>query len=58
MARRARQPDPAVAAAIRRFLLWTIVPSEENQAWQSEAHFIPLPPHIWKLSQAQTQSIK
>ncbi|MDR5761310.1 phosphate ABC transporter substrate-binding protein PstS [Caballeronia sp. LZ035] len=52
------QADPAVAAAIRRFLLWTIVPSEENQAWQSEAHLIPLPPHIWELSQAQIQSIR
>jgi phosphate transport system substrate-binding protein len=53
-----KQPDPATAAAIRRFLLWTIVPSEENEAWLTTAHFIPLPPHTWELSQAQIQSIK
>jgi phosphate transport system substrate-binding protein len=52
------QPDQATAAAIRRFLLWTIVPSEDNAAWLSAAHFIPLPPHTWELSQAQIQSIK
>lgn len=53
-----RQADPATAAAIRRFLLWTIVPSEDNEAWLTGAHFIPLPPHIWELSQAQIQSIR
>jgi phosphate transport system substrate-binding protein len=53
-----KQPDPATAAAIRRFLLWTIVPSEDNEAWLTGAHFIPLPPHTWELSQAQIQSIK
>ncbi|RDV00593.1 phosphate ABC transporter substrate-binding protein PstS [Trinickia dinghuensis] len=53
-----KQHDPAMAAAIRRFLLWTIVPSEDNAAWLTAAHFIPLPPHIWELSQAQIQSIK
>jgi phosphate transport system substrate-binding protein len=53
-----KQSDPATAAAIRRFLLWTIVPSEDNGAWLTAAHFIPLPPHIWELSQAQIQSIK
>ncbi|WP_322011798.1 phosphate ABC transporter substrate-binding protein PstS [Paraburkholderia sp. J12] len=53
-----KQPDPATAAAIRRFLLWAIVPSEDNEAWLTAAHFIPLPPHTWELSQAQIQSIK
>jgi phosphate transport system substrate-binding protein len=53
-----QQSDPATAAAIRRFLLWTIVPSEENEARLTAAHFIPLPPHTWELSQAQIQSIK
>jgi len=53
-----RQPDPNTAAAIRRFLLWTIVPSEKNAARMSAAHFIPLPPHTWELSQAQIQRIK
>jgi phosphate transport system substrate-binding protein len=53
-----KQANPEIAAAIRRFLLWTIVPSEDNQAWLTTAHFIPLPPHTWELSQAQIQSIK
>jgi phosphate transport system substrate-binding protein len=53
-----KQSDPATAAAIRRFLLWAIVPSEENEAVLTAAHFIPLPPHTWELSQAQIQSIK
>ncbi|RKP57798.1 phosphate ABC transporter substrate-binding protein PstS [Pararobbsia silviterrae] len=52
------QSDPAVAAAIRRFLLWAILPSEDNEAWLNAAHFIPLPPHTWELSQAQIQLIK
>jgi phosphate transport system substrate-binding protein len=52
------QSDPKTADAIRRFLLWAIVPSEDNEAWLTAAHFIPLPPHIWELSQAQIQSIK
>ncbi|HLX03460.1 MAG TPA: hypothetical protein VKS80_15240 [Trinickia sp.] len=53
-----KQADPATAAAIRRFLLWTIVPSETNAAYLDGVHFIPLPPHTWELSQAQIQSIK
>lgn len=53
-----KQSDPANSAAIRRFLLWTIVPSEDNEAWVTGAHFIPLPPHIWELSHAQIQSIR
>lgn len=52
------QSDPKTADAIRHFLLWTIVPSEDNEAWLTAAHFIPLPPHIWELSQAQIQSIR
>jgi phosphate transport system substrate-binding protein len=53
-----KQPDPATAAAVRRFLLWSIVPSETNEAYLDTVHFIPLPPHTWELSQAQIQSIK
>jgi phosphate transport system substrate-binding protein len=53
-----KQPDPTTAAAIRRFLLWSIVPSETNEAYLDTVHFIPLPPHTWELSQAQIQSIK
>ncbi|MFL9886390.1 phosphate ABC transporter substrate-binding protein PstS [Paraburkholderia agricolaris] len=53
-----KQADAATAAALRRFLLWTIVPSETNEAYLDTVHFIPLPPHTWELSQAQIQSIK
>ncbi len=53
-----KQADPATAAAIRKFLLWTIVPSETNESYLDNVHFIPLPPHIWELSQAQIQTIK
>jgi phosphate transport system substrate-binding protein len=53
-----KQADPATAAALRRFLLWSIVPSETNEAYLDTVHFIPLPPHTWELSQAQIQSIK
>jgi phosphate transport system substrate-binding protein len=53
-----KQADPTTAAALRRFLLWSIVPSETNEAYLDTVHFIPLPPHTWELSQAQIQSIK
>jgi phosphate transport system substrate-binding protein len=53
-----QQPDPAVAATIRKFLAWTIVPSDENAARLQAVHFIPLPPHTWELSYQQIQSIK
>jgi phosphate transport system substrate-binding protein len=54
----AKQADPATAAALRRFLLWTIVPSETNESYLDSVNFIALPPHIWELSQAQIQTIK
>jgi phosphate transport system substrate-binding protein len=53
-----KQADPATAAALRGFLLWSIVPSETNEAYLDTVHFIPLPPHTWELSQAQIQSIR
>jgi phosphate transport system substrate-binding protein len=53
-----RQPDAATAAGIRKFLLWSIVPSETNESYLDSVHFIGLPPHIWELSQAQIQTIK
>ena len=53
-----KQADPATAAAIRKFLLWTIVPSETNESCLDNVHFITLPPHIWELSQAQIQTIR
>jgi phosphate transport system substrate-binding protein len=52
------QHDPATAAALRRFLLWCIEPSEDKAALLDRVHFIPLPPHTWELSQAQIQMIK
>ncbi len=53
-----KQADPDVAAALRRFLLWAILPSEENAEYLERVHFVPLPPHIWELSQAQIQLIR
>ena len=51
------QRDPATAAAMRRFLLWCIEPSEDKAAILDRVHFIPQPPHTWDLSQAQIQTI-
>ncbi|WP_218002857.1 phosphate ABC transporter substrate-binding protein PstS [Paraburkholderia oxyphila] len=53
-----RQPNPAVASEIRKFLEWSILPSEENAAYLEAVHFIPLPPHTWELSTNQIESIK
>jgi phosphate transport system substrate-binding protein len=53
-----QQHDPATAAALRRFLLWCIEPSEDKATLLDKVHFIPLPPHTWELSQAQIQMIK
>nr|WP_321984243.1 phosphate ABC transporter substrate-binding protein PstS [uncultured Lichenicoccus sp.] len=52
-----RQPDERTAAALRRFLLWSIEPSEDKQALLDRVRFVPLPPHTWELSQAQIQRI-
>jgi phosphate transport system substrate-binding protein len=54
----ARQANRMTAAAIRKFLLWSIVPSETNESYLDGVHFIALPPHIWELSQAQIQTIE
>jgi phosphate transport system substrate-binding protein len=53
-----KQSDSVVAAAIREFLTWSIVPSETNEAYLDNVHFIALPSQIWALSVAQIQSIK
>ena len=53
-----KQVNPAIAVAIRRFLLWATVPDETNEKYLQNAHFIPLPPHIWVLSYDLIQSIK
>jgi phosphate transport system substrate-binding protein len=52
------QNNPETAAALRRFLLWCIEPSEDKAAILDKVHFIPLPAHTWELSQAQIQMIK
>ena len=52
------QKDPATAAALRRFLLWCIEPSEDKAAILDKVHFIPLPARTWELSQAQIQMIR
>ncbi|QGZ65237.1 phosphate ABC transporter substrate-binding protein PstS [Paraburkholderia acidisoli] len=53
-----QQPNPAVAAEIRKFLEWSILPSDENAAYLEAVHFIPLPPHTWELSTNQIESIR
>jgi phosphate transport system substrate-binding protein len=53
-----KQPNPEVAAAMRRFLLWAIAPDETNQKYLEDEHFIPLPAHIWVLSHDQIEMIK
>jgi phosphate transport system substrate-binding protein len=53
-----KQSDAATAEAIRKFLHWSIVPSETNEGYLDSVHFIPLPTEIWAKSEAQIQSIK
>lgn len=53
-----RQPNPAVAAALRKFLLWAIAPDETNEKFLEDQHFIALPAHIWVLSHDQIMMIK
>ena len=52
------QPNPEVAAAIRKFLLWAIAPSETNLKYLEDENFIALPAHIWVLSHDQIMMIK
>jgi phosphate transport system substrate-binding protein len=53
-----KQSSPAVAAALRKFLLWAIAPSETNQGYLEQENFIALPAHIWVLSHDQIETIK
>ncbi|MDR3487936.1 MAG: phosphate ABC transporter substrate-binding protein PstS [Bradyrhizobium sp.] len=53
-----KQADPAIAEAIRHFLLWAIALDEYNEKYLDEAHFIALPAHIWVLSHDQIETIK
>ena len=55
---RTPRPDPKTAAALRGFLLWAIAPDETNEKFLAEAHFIPLPAHIWVLSHDQIESVR
>lgn len=48
-----KQPNAETAKAIRKFLLWAIAPDETNAQYLEDAHFIPLPAHIWVLSHDQ-----
>ncbi|HTV32233.1 MAG TPA: phosphate ABC transporter substrate-binding protein PstS [Methylocella sp.] len=52
------QPNPALAQALRKFLLWAAAPCESNDKFIGDAHFIPLPAHIWVLSHDQIMAIK
>jgi phosphate transport system substrate-binding protein len=53
-----KQPSPATAEAIRKFLHWATVPDETNEKYLDDAHFIALPAHIWVLSYDQIETIK
>jgi phosphate transport system substrate-binding protein len=53
-----KQPSPETAAALRSFLLWAIAPDETNAQYLADAHFIPLPAHVWVLSHDQIEEIK
>ena len=54
-----RQPDPATAASIRNFLLWSISPLGGNAPHYLDAvHFIPLPDFIRALSENQINRIR
>ena len=52
------QANPAVAEAMRKFLLWAIAPDETNEKYIKSENFIPLPAHIWVLSHDQIMTIK
>ena len=53
-----KQPSPETAAALRSFLLWAIAPDETNAQYLADAHFVPLPAHVWVLSHDQIEEIK
>jgi phosphate transport system substrate-binding protein len=54
----AKQPDPATAAALRAFLLWTIDEGHGNdQKLLDPLHFASLPEYVRALSDAQIRKI-
>ena len=52
------QQNPAVAAAMRKFLLWAIAPDETNDKYINDENFIPLPAHISVSSHDQNRDDK
>jgi phosphate transport system substrate-binding protein len=55
----AKQPSPAIAAALRSFLLWTIGAGEGNDQRALDAlHFTTLPEYVRALSDAQIRQIR
>jgi phosphate transport system substrate-binding protein len=52
------RPAKDVAAAIRKFLNWSIVPSEANEGYLDSVQFIALLAQIFAMSEAQIQNIK
>lgn len=54
---RKQQPDPKIAAVLRRFLLWATAPDEDNAKALAATHFIPLPAHVWVKSYDQIEAI-
>ena len=53
-----KQPDPATAAALRKFLLWAAAPDETNAKILASEHLIPLPAHIWAKTHDQIERIR
>jgi phosphate transport system substrate-binding protein len=53
-----KQENPETAKGIRRFLLWAIAPTETNEKYLEDQHFIALPAHIWVMSHDQIETIK
>ncbi len=53
-----KQANAETAAGLRKFLLWAIAPDETNAKYLDDAHFIPLPAHIWVMSHDQIEKIK
>ena len=52
-----RQGRPETAQAIKRFLLWATAPDEDNDKRLADAHFIPLPAHIWVMTHDQLEKL-
>lgn len=51
------QPAPAVASAVRAFLSWAITEGNDT-TYLNQVHFLPLPPAVVALSQAQIAKLQ